>query len=446
MRLPFRSLRGELFTATYSFVAIGLIKLASSVITTRLLYPEAYGIVSMIAAVAFVLDMMSDLGAMTLMVRHDKAEQPEFVNTVWTLRLMRGICNAILLLLLAPVLADFYQTPALSPALRLYAVCFVLDGLESMAFMLAIRRQRSSLVNLCELFCVAVTTAASIGLALLLRNHYAIILGMVLHRVLMTSLSYCFYREFRPRLQIDRAAAAELFQISKFVLPTSVLTLLMLQYDKVIFLKLFDLRQLGLYGLALNLIVLVDTRLLRLAHTILFPSCVDVFRRDANALAHHYYRGNLRFHALLLGIPACVGGMAPLLVTLAFDARYHAAGFILMAFALRSALLALHVTAQVLLLAIGRNDVGLIGIAVRLAWIVIATLVGYRWGGFEGFVWGVATEPLAAVAYFLAIQHRAKLLNLRYEVLRWGYVACVFVVMYLLAEFVVRPALFGRLL
>lgn len=438
-------MRGELFIATYSFAGIGLIKLASSIITTRILYPEAYGIVSMIAAVAFVLDMMSDLGAMTLMVRHEKAEQPEFINTAWTLRLIRGITNATLLLLLAPVLADFYETPALAPALRLYAVCFVLDGLESMAFMLAIRHQRSSLFNLCELFSVAVTTAASIGLALLLRNHYAIVLGMILHRVLMTSLSHCFYREHRPRVQIDRAAAVELFQITKFVLPSSVLTLLMTQYDKVIFLKLFDLRLLGLYGLALNIVLLIDGRLFRLSRTMLFPRCADVFRRAPATLREHYYSGNRRFHALILAAPACLGGLASLLVTIAFDHRYHEAGFILTAFAVRSVLYALASSAEALLLAIGRINIGLIGNAVRFAWLIAASLIGYSVAGFEGFVYGVASEPLGALIVYLALQHRERLLDMRREVLRWAYASGIFVALYVLAEVAVRPLLFRHM-
>lgn len=434
MKLHLRGMRGELFTATYSFAAIGLIKFGSSVITTRILYPEAYGIVSMIAAIAFVLDMMSDLGAMTLMVRHEKAEEPAYINTAWTLRLIRGCINATLLLLLAPWLADFYGAPELAPALRLYSVCFVIDGLESMAFMLAIRRQRSSLFNLCELFAVTVTTAMSIGLALLLRNHYAIVIGMIVHRLLMTSLSHCFYREHRPRIQIDRAAAADLFQITKFVLPSSIVTLLMTQYDKGVFLKFFDLRQLGLYGLALNIIQIVDGRLVRLARTVLFPRCAEAFRRDPGSLAHHYYQGSVRFHALILAVPAGVGGLAPLLVEVAFDHRYHEAGFILQAFSVRSVLVALASSSEAVLLAIGHVHMGLIGNVLRLAWVVPASLLGYMAGGFDGFVIGVASEPLGALIAYLVVQRRSHLLSFRYEGFRFAYAAAVFATAFEMAQ------------
>lgn len=419
-------MRGELFTASYSFAAIALIKLASSIITTRLLYPEAYGIVSMIAAIAFVLEMMSDLGAMTLMVRHPKAEEPAYINTAWTLKLIRGLVNASLLMLAAPWLAAFYETPALEPALRLYAVCFVIDGLESMAFMLAIRRQRSSVFNLCELLAVIVTTATSIGLALVLRNHYAIVIGMIVHRVLMTVASHLLYREFRPRLQIDRAAAAELLQITKFVLPSSILTLLMTQYDKAVFLKLFDLRLLGLYGLALGIVQIVDGRLVRLARTVLFPRCAEAFRQDPASVREFYYRGNVRYHALALAVPAVLGGIAPWLVTAAFDPRYEYAGFILQILGVRSVLIALASSSEAVLTAVGHVRLQMIGNGARLVWLVVASLIGYWAAGFEGFLCGVASEPLGALAVYLAMQRRERLIDTAHELMRWGYAVAVF--------------------
>jgi len=431
-------MRGELFTASYSFVAIALIKLASSIITTRLLYPEAYGIVSMIAAIAFVLEMMSDLGAMTLMVRHPKAEEPAYINTAWTLKLIRGFVNASLLVLAAPWLATFYETPALEPALQLYAVCFVIDGLESMAFMLAIRRQRSNVLNLCELLAVAVTTAMSIGLAVVLRNHYAIVIGMIVHRLMMTVASHLLYREFRPRFQIDRAAAADLFQITKFVLPASILTLLMTQYDKALFLKLFDLRLLGLYGLAMGIVQIVDQRLVRLARTVLFPRCAEAFRQNPTKLREVYYRGNIRYHALALAVPALLGGIAPWLVTAAFDPRYEYAGFILQILGLRGVLISLASSSEALLTAVGHVKLHLIGNGARLAWLVVASLAGFWVAGFEGFLYGVASEPLGALIVYLIAQHRERLVDVRPELMRWGYASAVFLAAFGAAEFILR--------
>ena len=55
-------------------------------------------------------------------------------------------------------------------------------------------------------------------------------------------LSYRFYRELRPALEFDRAAAKAIFRASRYTVPSGVLTLALTQFDKVVLLRLFGLR------------------------------------------------------------------------------------------------------------------------------------------------------------------------------------------------------------
>ena len=70
--------RGELVATVGCFAGISLIRLISSVTLTRLLYPEAYGIVAMMSMAAFVLEMVSDIGTVALLVRHPRGAEPAF--------------------------------------------------------------------------------------------------------------------------------------------------------------------------------------------------------------------------------------------------------------------------------------------------------------------------------------------------------------------------------
>ena len=49
--------RGELFSATLTFVAGAAVRLVSSLILTRLLYPEAYGIIAVLGSVLFIIEL-----------------------------------------------------------------------------------------------------------------------------------------------------------------------------------------------------------------------------------------------------------------------------------------------------------------------------------------------------------------------------------------------------
>ena len=47
------------------------------------LSPEVYGITGMILAVFFVINMLSDVGFQAYIVRHERSDEPNFLNAVW---------------------------------------------------------------------------------------------------------------------------------------------------------------------------------------------------------------------------------------------------------------------------------------------------------------------------------------------------------------------------
>src|SRR5579885_2772652 len=104
-------------------------------ILTRILRPEDYGVLTILMSIVFVIEMLADLGVHIFIIRDPNGDQPLYLNTAWTLRLGRALLNTVLLLILAPWIADkFYHAPALALPLRVISLWFVLGAFESMAF------------------------------------------------------------------------------------------------------------------------------------------------------------------------------------------------------------------------------------------------------------------------------------------------------------------------
>ena len=125
--------RKELFASTFSYGTTAVIKLGSSLVLTRLLSPDAYGVFGILLSFSFMVEMMSDVGTIGLLIRDPRGDEPRFVHTLWTIRLLRSMFNFALLMLGAPFLASLYHTPALTNPLRLLSVWFLLNGAESMS-------------------------------------------------------------------------------------------------------------------------------------------------------------------------------------------------------------------------------------------------------------------------------------------------------------------------
>ena len=67
-------------------------------------------------------------------------------------------------------------------------------GAESMSFVLAQRDQRARIANYADMASSAAMTFFVIGVASVLKNHFALIYGALLQRALLMVASYFFYR------------------------------------------------------------------------------------------------------------------------------------------------------------------------------------------------------------------------------------------------------------
>lgn len=416
------NLKGDLFATTLSFAAQVVIRLLSSLVLTRVLLPEAYGIITVLVSVLYVIGNIVDTNVTLFIVRDKNAEQPRYLNTAWTLRLARSLLSALALFLLARTIAvKIYDLPNLALPLRVFSLWFVIDGFESMSFPLAVRRKQARLQMYSELGASVVSTAFAIAYSYRFHTFWGMALAMLLSRLMMTVLSYQFYPNMRPRLQIDWAAAREILKYSKFTVPSSMLSLTLNQFDKVVFLRLFDLRLLGVYGLANNIAGSVEALITKISQTVLYPRCAHNFRTDPATAAIKYYKENTKLLASIIGMPAIVGGAARLLIAVLYDARYAESGMVLQALMIRAALLSLASPAEDLLISAGAYHVVLTGNVLRTAWIVVASIAGYYLAGFHGFIYGFSLSGLPPLIYYLWLQQRKGLLMLRYEFLRFGF-------------------------
>jgi lipopolysaccharide exporter len=421
------NLKGDLFAATVSLAGAALVKLVSSLVLTRLLYPEAYGIMTVVASIATIVELISDIGVVPFFIRDKNAEEPRFINTLWTLRLLRGCANCAVLFACAPWIATLYDEPVLVGPIRAVSLLFVFYGLESMSFALAVRRQRARILNYSELACGIASTSFVIGFSYVSRDHWGMIYGMLLNRLLLSGLSYAFYRDMAPKLQINREAARDLFGFTKYVMPSSIVSLLAGQFDKVIFLRLFDLHLLGLYGLAGSVAGMVDSLTTTVTRRILYPRCTHEFRSNPANLRTAYYGQNVAVFALILFMPAAVGGAAHFIVGFLYDERYAFAGTILQALMVQSVLQSFSQSAEVLVVAQGHIRATLIANLLRLTWMTTVSLAGYHFFGFLGFLYGYVLNPLPGLLYNLWRQGKEGLLVRRFELLKCGFVAVVFV-------------------
>lgn len=413
--------RGDLFATGASFAGQTVLKLCSSIILTRILTPGDYGTITILMSVVFILVMLSDIGFSVCIVRSTRGEDQAYLNTAWTIRIVRAVINTALLYLLAPLIAALYHAPTLTLPFRVLSVWFLIDGAQSTAFPVSVRRKNSKIVMYSELTGTVWSTIFTVVYCYYSRDYWGMLYGALVNRLIVVVLSHRYYRDIRPSLQWDWPAAREIFEYTRFVMPSSVLTLVLNQFDRAIFLRLFDFRLLGVYSLAGNIITPVENLITKASQMVLYPRCAHNYRTDKTSFSLKYYLENIKVFIAILGIPAAIGGAAHFLISALYDPRYAGAAAVLQAFAVRAVLKGLASPAEDMLIATGESRLILVANVYRVIWMVAAGLLGYKYFGFMGFTYGIALSGLPGLLYYLWLQYRKDLLIVKFELYKVAF-------------------------
>jgi lipopolysaccharide exporter len=312
-------------------------RLASNIVLTRLLAPEAFGAVGVVTSVVAVLSLVSDMGFYAFIVRHKHGDNRMFLDCVWTIRLMRSIVLAGIMAVGAVGLASAYGQPDLAPALVFAASFFLLDGISSLGFITAARHERVSFVSLFEFALLVFQIALTLALAYWLRSYWAILLSGAIGGGVKAVLSFTLIPGSGRRLRYSRELAREVFHFSKYIIGSSTITLVLSQTDKVIFSRIFSISDFGLLLLGASLAQTLTSFSFAYVVRVTYPRLARVFHENPEGVSRELYQSR-RIVALLFALAAGgVAGGADLIVRILFDDRYLSTGLYLSIFALAPA-------------------------------------------------------------------------------------------------------------
>ncbi len=122
------NIRGDLFAILFSFALQMVTRLGSSLVLTRVLQPEAYGVIAILVSVLYVVANLVDTNVTIFLVRDKNGENPRYINTAWTLRFCRNILSCAAVFAGAPFIATkIYNVPDLILPLRVFSLIFLIE-------------------------------------------------------------------------------------------------------------------------------------------------------------------------------------------------------------------------------------------------------------------------------------------------------------------------------
>jgi O-antigen/teichoic acid export membrane protein len=403
-----------------------VIRLGSNLILTRLLYPAAFGLVSLVGVLVTGLSLLSDLAVQPCVIQSKRGDDPAFLNTAFTIQAMRGTALALLMIVLAKPAAWFYHEPQLEALTYLGSLQLFFGGLHSTAVFTLRRWLRVGWINALELGQSIVGISIMIVLAKRGAGVWSLSVGTVIGAFFYSGISHLLPVPYRNRFHWDKEASQEISRFGRWVLGSSVATFLGGQSDRILMGKLLSAAWLGIYSIALTLSDAAGSVVGRLVSGVMYPLLSQSARTMGSGVADLYYRLRLKLDTFSMAGTGLLAGAGGWIVHTLWDKRYTDAAWILRILCFRTAIGLLVGPAENCLFSLGHTRYGFQRSFMRLVAAAVCIPVGWKMSGVKGLVWGtVVTEAVAGLAIWPKM-YELGILRLRRELLAVAIFAAAF--------------------
>jgi O-antigen/teichoic acid export membrane protein len=415
MELRERAFRAGLWTVGHYGLDLG-IRLVTTLVMTRLLFPAAYGVVAAASTIIAGLALMSDFGVRALIVQSSHGDNDDFLRSTWVFQGSRGIILWLILLLIC-IGISLSPVRHLLPADSVFAdtsfpwitcvlgIGLVLAGFESAASGLNARRLNLKPLIFVDVAGKLLTLPMMFLAAWFIPNAWALVIGSLASNGIKLILTHVVVPGPRMAFVSKAEHVREILHFGKWITVSSIASFITSQGDVMILGLILPGTELGIYFIAKMLIGTVDGLLDRLQSSISLAIFGEVLRKDPRNLRNRYYRFRLPID---LAAGFCAGFASvngSLIVSILYDTRYSDAGLMLQTLALGLAFTPLQYIRSAF------TAVGETHVQASVAILEAVSLIVFMVGGFVAFgkigaIFGIATYRIVPSLAFWILSHR----------------------------------------
>jgi O-antigen/teichoic acid export membrane protein len=404
-----------------------VIRLGSTLVMTRLLAPEMFGVMAIATMVTVVLTLLSDIGLHQNIVQSKRGDDPVFLDTAWVVQIYRGFGLWLIALLLSGALyvanhhgvlpaGSVYASPELPLIIAVSSFSAVILGFQSTRIGTALRRVDQKRTIQIELLSQISGLCIMLTIGLITHSIWALVAGALTANLVSTMLSHIWMQGYPNRFRWDRQSYKELLEFGKWVFFSSAAYVFASKCDRLLLGVFVNAETLGFYAIASLMIGAIETGFNRIFSRVSMPVLSEITRHQPARLPEMYYKMRLPGDLLLLFMAGLLFATAQLVVDLLYDARYAEVGGMLQILAVSLFVLRYGVSNQIYLAMGIPRYLSILNI-VRFLSLFILVPVLYHFAGIPGAIWGVALHALVTVPLVYIFNARLNLNNFRKELL-----------------------------
>lgn len=308
-----RTISGVIWSAVERF-SVQFVQLVVQVIIARILTPEDFGVIGMLAIFLALAQSFIDSGFSNALIR--KTDRTEVDNsTVFYFNIVVGLIAYAVLFFTAPWIARFYETPILTPITRFIALGVFFNSLTIVQR--AILTARVDFKTQAKASFVAVVISGAIGIYMAYAGYgvWALAVQAVLNYLVNTAMLWIL-TAWKPLWVFSWSSFNELFGFGSKLLLSGLLDTAFRNIYTIVIGKFFSATDLGFYTKASQLSQFPSSNVTGILQRVTYPLLCDYQNEDERL--RHVYRKYLRLSAYVI-FPLMIGLAAvaePLIIAL----------------------------------------------------------------------------------------------------------------------------------
>ena len=246
-----------------------LFSLTRLVILARILAPHDFGLMGIALLSMATLETFSQTGFQQALIQKKHDIKP-YLDSAWTVLILRGVILFGILYLIAPYAAIFFDAPEAKPIIQVIGLSVIFQAFTNIGVIHFQKELEFNKQFIYQLSGTLTDFIVAIVAVLLLGNVWALVFGLLAGKAAMLITSYLTH-PYRPHLSFDIGKAKELFGYGKWIFGSSALIFLITQGDDIFVGKLLGITALGFYQMAYRISNLPATEITHVISQVTFP-------------------------------------------------------------------------------------------------------------------------------------------------------------------------------
>lgn len=228
------------------------LRLVRNIALTRILAPEAFGIMSIIIAINTLFVSFTEMGIMQAIVQNPKGDKDTYLNGAFWVSFGRGLLIYFVIFIIAPWLASFYESPEIALLLRISSLTLLLSSANNPKAFIALKNMNYKIWVIIQNSGGVLGPLTAIISGIFLKNVWALVLGILAEEFVRFIFSYLLVPYF-PRFKFEKETFQSLLNFIKGMVGLPIITFLFNRADVFVLGKLISKSELGKYTIAYGL-------------------------------------------------------------------------------------------------------------------------------------------------------------------------------------------------